>query len=235
VQSYTGRVPRPHSLPGTAGRVRTRRRATLRPRPHPLCSLDVAFFWIGQSSPALATRLIDDTVRTRAIITVRPPRSLLGLVDQWRWHSSDRVAWILGKIARCTRPHTFRSGRRRRRRIIGCGYYPGRRVDGGGGGGRQEIFLAHGLVRGFHLGPHETSKPLCNNLDILVRVHATHIGLGTLFRGSLLKWKNTATLKTVTSGCITGQRRRPWRSGSLSFLCSPYRTQLNVCRQVQPM
>jgi len=138
---------------------------------------------------------------------------------------SGRVAWVLGKIAQRIRSRTFRSGRRRRRRIISCGH-PGRRAGGGGGGGRQEIFLADGLVRSFHLGPHEISKPLCNDLDILVPVQAAHIGLGTLFRGRLLKWKNPTTLKTVTSGCITGQRCRPWRSGSLTFLCNPYRTQL---------
>ena len=172
------------------------------------CSLDVAFFRIGSSPPALATWLIDDAVRTRAVITARPPRSVLGRVGLWRWHASvsSRVAWILGKIARRIRPRTFGSGGQRWRRIISCGY-PGRRADGGGGG-RQEIFLAHGLVRSFHLGPYEISKPLCNDLDILVPVHPAHIGLRTVFRGSLLKWKNAPTLKTVTSGRIAGQRRR---------------------------
>ena len=157
------------------------------------CNLDVAFFRIGSSSPALATRLIGP-VGTGAIITARPPRSLLGRVSLWRWHASGRVVGILRKVARRVRSCTFRRGGRRPRRVIGCGH-PGRRAGGGGGGGgRQEIFLAHGLVRSFHLGPHQLSKPLCNDLEILVPVHAAHIGLGTLFRGSLLNGRTMTLL-----------------------------------------
>ena len=90
---------------------------------------------------------------------------------------------------------TFRRGGRRGRRVIGCGH-PGRRAGGGRGrgrGGRREIFLAHGLVRSFHLGFHELSKPLCNDLEILVPVQAAHVGLGMLFQR-----KSSLNGRTVT-------------------------------------
>lgn len=99
------------------------------------CDLVAAIFRIGSSSSLALTTSLIDHVETRANRITRIPRSLLGYI----------------------RPRIFRRGGRRWRGIMGCGC-PW--LQDGCSCRWQEIFLAHGLVRSFHMGLNEWEKPL---------------------------------------------------------------------------